>query len=554
MDGTTTENTVDLREYLAILRARKWTILLVTCLVLGSALYFSLSQAPVYTAQAKVLVEPLPSEVVVPQPDPVNLKTQVEIVASEPVAARAREELGLDESLEDILANLDVSGIPETEVLEVRYTSQDPEFAAAAANSFAESYISYRKEKALEDVSSDEESVRRRLNATSSQLAGLTTEIEAARRTGDEGLVATLETSRNVLIARLGVLQQRIDDIAADRATQTGGGSVIEAASVPGVPSAPNHMINVMLGLILGLGLGTGAAFLRERLDDRFRDRGELERTLEVPVLATVPRYRVPRKKEEAKLVTVTSPNDVPAEAYRGLRTNLQFIALQQGIKTILITSPSASEGKTVTTANVANLLAQAGRRVIVVSADMRRPTLEEYFGLSRSGSDSGLAKWLVSDDVDLSSLLKDPGIPNIRVLPSGHAPLNPAELLSSPRLAQLIEALEANADYVLIDSPPVLAVADASIIASQVGGTVLVVDAESTHRSATLHARDELRAVEGRLLGCVFNGFDPGQSPYYYGRYYGRYKPHEEFRANGDSDLSEDGEKKKRGLFRTRK
>ena len=515
------QNQVSLREYLSIIRVRKWTIILSTCLVMATAVGFSLMQTPLYTAQARVLVESIAGESTTFNPlQPVDIQTQIEVVSSESVATLVRNELDLDESIESVLADLSVSAQGETQVVNISYTSVSPPRAQQIAQSFADNYIEFRRGQALEDVVSEEESVQTQVASATEQLNEVTGDLAVAQENEDDALAASLETQRSVLIARLGVLQQQLDDVRSQRSQSSDAGQIIEPATVPDFPSSPNHLRNGVLGLFLGAGLGIGLAFLRERLDDRFRDRSDLERVIEAPVLATVPKYPGP-KKEQSQLVSVSLTSVGAVEAYRSLRTNLQFITSQRDIRSLLVTSPSEREGKSATTANLGVLLAQAGRRVILVSSDLRRPTLGGYFGIAEgSGEEAGLSTWLASGEAEPWDIIKDPGIPNLRVIPSGPVPPNPAELLTSPRATSLIRLLEANADLVLLDSPPVLAVADASVLGSIAGGAVLVVNAGSTHKSATVHARQEIERVGGSLIGAVLNEFDPSTSPYYYSSY----------------------------------
>jgi non-specific protein-tyrosine kinase len=512
---------VDLREYLSVLRVRKWTIISCIVVVTGLAIAFSLLKTPVYTAEARVLVEPIAGETLTINPlQPVDIQTQVEVISSESVAALVRDDLELERSLESILRGLSVSPQGTTQVVRIAYTSTSPDLAQEFAQSFAENYVAFRRGQALEDVVAEEEGIQAQVQSTSEQLRGITEDLAAANRAQDAALAASLETQRSVLIARMGVLQQQLDEARSERSQSSDAGQIIEAALLPEFPSSPNLMMNTILGLLFGAALGVGLAFLRERLDDRFRDRSSLEKTIEAPVLATVPRYSGP-KKGQSPLVSVSLSSVGAVEAYRSLRTNLQFMTSQRKIRSVLLTSPSEQEGKSATTANLGVLLAQAGRRVILISSDLRRPTLGGYFGLVEGMDDvPGLSTWLASDREEPWGIVQDPGIPNLRVIPSGPVPPNPSELLTSPRTAALIRLLEANADLVLFDSPPVLAVSDAAELASVVGGSVLVVNAASTHKSATLHARQELERVGGRLIGAVLNSFDPSNSSYYSSAY----------------------------------
>lgn len=518
MDQQAQETTIDLREYLQVLAFRKWTIVLVVVVILSGTLAFSFTRTPIHKAQAKVLVKALPS--VAGTIPVVDVPTQAEIISSEAVASLVRDELEYRGSSADLLEGLSVESIPDTQVVGVSYSSPQAAFAQEAANAFANSYLEFQETQAVKEVGAQEEAVQNRVDAASRQLNGLNLDLQKAVASKDQALAATLETSRSVLIARLGVLQQELDDLRSDRTAKLDAGEIIESANLPASPVSPNHITNGLLGLLLGLTAGIGLAFLRERLDDRFKDREEVERVLGVPVLATVPRFQ--GEKKESPLISVSQPDSLASEAYRSLRTNLQFIAAQRQIRSVLTTSPSAGEGKTVTTVNLAVALAQAGRRVILVSADLRRPTLERLFGMRedsvQSSKASGLSTWLSEGGKgDLSDLIKDPGIPNIRVIPTGPVPPNPAELLASPLLPELIRTLEKNCDLVIIDSPPILAVADPAIVAIHTGGAILVMDAGTTHRSAVVRAKEELDRVGGNLIGCIFNGFDPATSPYYY-------------------------------------
>jgi capsular exopolysaccharide synthesis family protein len=298
------------------------------------------------------------------------------------------------------------------------------------------------------------------------------------------------------------------------------------------------------MGAIFGLALGVGMAFLRERLDDRFRGRPDVEQAMEAPVLATVPRF--PKERRSRELIVVSEPKGAASEAYRNLRTSLQFLLTQRGAKTLLITSPSEHEGKTATTANLGFALAQAGQNVILVSGDLRRPQLEKYFGVK---AEVGLSTYLLGEVDDIGQIvLGDPSLPGLRLLPSGPVPSNPAELLTSPRVGELVAELEAHSDIVIFDAPPVLPVADSVILGSHVGLAVLILDAANTQRSAAVHAKELLQRVGTEVIGCVLNAFDASGSPYYYEPYYySQYysKPDEDGRSmdtsSDDIDLGSD-------------
>lgn len=520
MNRDTAPAVSDLREHLNVIRARKWTIILVTVLVSVTALALSLRQTPIYESTTKVLVEPIRGD---PQANtpllPVDLATQEQVVASQPVAVLVQEDLGTDLMPSELLEDLRVGGISDSQVLEIRYASPDATFARDVARSFAENYLAYREEQGLEDTLADRRAIQGRVSSTNDQLQEIESQVDDARKANDDDLVSNLETQRNVLIARLGVLQQRLDDLQTATVGQRSGGQVIEPADLPEAPASPNHKLNAALGLFLGLALGTGLAFLRERLDNRFRGREDIERSLNVPSLGTVPRFGNPKGTSSQRFLAAQETGSAASEAYRSLRTNLKFITSQREIRSVAITSSAAGEGKSITTANLAVVLAQDGLRVILLSTDLRRPTLSRYFGVA-DDDEMGLSTWLAQKAPDASAIIRDPGIPNLRLVPSGPVPPNPAELLSSTHFRQLVLSCERSADIVLLDSPPVLAVADAAILATHVGGVLLVVDPTATHRTATSQAKSDIEKAGGRLLGTVINSYDSFETTYTYGSY----------------------------------
>ncbi len=521
MQESPSEHSTQLRQYIGTLRTRKWTIFVVTLAVLGLALFVSFRQTPIYEASSRLQIKPAPntgsdqSFVAFP-----SVVTESEVIASEPVAARVVDALNLDVTPRELLAGVTAQPTnPDiSDIVIVSYRSQDPKLARDVANAVSDQYIRYRREEALETLLAQQRGIQEQIVNVRGQITNLQRRLAEATEEGDAALSARLETELTSESTRLGFLQERLDEVKPDRTAVFCCGEILEAATLPGSPSSPDHTTNGLLGLVLGAALGVGAAFVRERFEDRFRGRPDVERVLGAPVLATVPKYDGNRRGPK-DLITLIDPKGAAAEAYRNLRTSLQFLSSQRGFKTILLTSASAHEGKTSTTANLALVLSQAGRRVVLVSADLRRPTLEEYFDVQ---AEAGLSSWLLDEERDIGNLvLGHPEMPNLYLLPSGPVPSNPAELLTSPRLPELIQSLERQFDIVLIDSPPSLPVADAVILASHVGGVLLIIDAASTSRSAAVHAKEQIERVGGNLLGAVLNAFDPAASPYYYEPYY---------------------------------
>jgi capsular exopolysaccharide synthesis family protein len=220
--------------------------------------------------------------------------------------------------------------------------------------------------------------------------------------------------------------------------------------------------------------------------------------------------------------VAYTEPKSAAAEAYRALRTNIQFASPDRPVHTILATSTRPDDGKSTTIANLAITFATSGSPTVLVDADLRRPHLHRMFDLS---NDSGLTTWVGevaranSDAASVSLPLQATMVPGLKVLTSGPVPPNPAEILASQRVAELLSLLKEAADYVLIDSPPIIAVTDAAVLAPRVDGVLLVVNAGKTRRDLAVKARDMLRQVNATLLGVVLNNASIDKSAYeYYG------------------------------------
>jgi capsular exopolysaccharide synthesis family protein len=539
-----TDHQTDLREYLRVIRTRKWSIILVTLLLTGVALFFSFRQVPVYQSTTKVLVEPFSLNPAQATSTLVDLETEQGLVATQPVAERAAAALGGNRTPASLLSGLSVEVVPNTQFLLIRYSSTDPAFAAAASGAIATSYIEYRRDEQRGRIQTQLTEVTAQLGQARGKLSGVVHTIATAK---NPEVKARATTKRDTLVATITLLEQQQQQLNAQlQAVEQGGGQVVNIAAVPRTPVSPNHIRTGTLAAVLGLVLGTGVAFLRERLDDSIRTRQELERRLDAPVLATVPRISGWRKREDPYLITLKDPKNPVSESYRTLRTNLQFLATKGELQTLLVTSATAGDGKTATATNLAVAMAQAGKRVVLVSADLRRPRAHRFLEAS---NELGLST-VLSEGTPIWHAAKNPGIENLRIVPSGPVPPNPAELLQSERMAEVIKQLRESADLIIIDTPPVLAVADASILAQHADGTLFVVDADTASRAATTQARDQLENAGARVIGAVFNKYDPSQSgayPYYYYYYY-------QSTEGEDGSLSPNGEVKGRGLRKRRR
>ncbi len=288
---------------------------------------------------------------------------------------------------------------------------------------------------------------------------------------------------------------------------------LMDEAELPGGPYTPNHSRDWLMALVLGLALGVAVAYGVEYLDDTVKLPDDVTRRLKLPLLGLVPAVN-------GKLPVLTSavPHDF-GEAFRSLRTSLVFTNGSPGKRTIAVTSTQPLEGKTTTACNVAVALALGGARVMLIDADMRRPGLHRTMGLP---NDVGLSH-VLTGQARVREAVQRTSENNLFVMTAGHVPPNPSELLSSERMRQLIANLEAGPfDWVIIDTPPVLAVTDAVILAPYMSGVVFVIGAEMTRRA---HAERAIQTIQGgkpNIIGAVLNRVDLNRNKYYYSRYYG--------------------------------
>ncbi len=294
----------------------------------------------------------------------------------------------------------------------------------------------------------------------------------------------------------------------------------LNEAVISQAPSSPNVSRNLALGLVLGLLLGAGIALLREVLDTKVRSEADLATITEASVIGTV---RFDDKTAAHPIVMHDDPHGQRAEAYRRLRTNLQFLDLADRPSSVVVTSSVPEEGKSTTAANLAVALADAGSRVVLVDADLRRPSVAEYAGIEGR---VGLTTVLIGR-AEIEDVVQPWKNTTLDILPAGQVPPNPSELLGSRAMANVLKQLTDRYDVVIIDSPPLLPVTDAAVLSNQVGGMLVVVGADRVHKGQLRDSLESLAAVDAHVLGLVMNKVSK-QDNDRYGYSYESYRPHE--------------------------
>lgn len=525
----------ELRGYMTVLRRRKAIIVLTTALVVGVSVALSLLQKPVYRASAEVLLQSRASEQIL-SPDQGQasqvlqdaVQTEIRVMRSRSVRDAVAKKLGYNPAVS-------ISAEDQTHVVTISSQNVSPTRAAREANTYAATFVDVRRDALVKDLLAGADQIRQQIAGIDKAIAALDKPVNALndqitasndpavrqRLTNRrDQLVADNDSKRTSLENRRGTASEQLDklQLSAD-VTQTGGAQIVSEAARPTSRVGPTPKRDAVLSLILGLLLGGALAFLFEYLDDSVRTKDDLDRaTGGLEVVGLVPQVDTWRDRRAAELVSITAPRSSASEAYRGLRTSLQFIGVDRTLKLVQITSPSVSEGKTTTLANLGVALARAGQRVVLVDCDLRRPRLHRFMGVS---NDRGFTSAILGEVTMEEALIAVPDQPRLVLLPSGPPPPNPSEVLSSRIARDLIKSLADVADYVLVDSPPLLPVADAVVVAGFVDAVILVATARSTTKRAARRAIELLRQVDAPLIGAVLNGVG-AEATYAYG--YGGY------------------------------
>ncbi len=361
------------------------------------------------------------------------------------------------------------------------------------------------------------------INALEADIAATQAEI-AALGDPDDALSEFVRLERTRLESqltrdqtRLVVLLSSAEEFRLAMARYTDTITVYAPAELPASPVGSRTLQNTLLGAATGLMIGVGVAFLLEYLDDTIKSPADVKQILPVGVLGTLPRMDQ-WENGRAALVVTEHPLHPIAEAFRSLRTSIQFSGVDRPLRVLLVTSPLPTDGKTFTASNLAAVIAQGGQSVVVIDADLRHSTLHRAFDLPK---EPGLTTALLSPD-RWEQVLQATGVEGLRFIGAGARPPNPAELLASHRFREFLSWLQEEADVVIIDSPPVLAVTDAAVLSTLVDGVMLIADCGETRRPAAVQAAERLLSVGGNLLGVVINRMSSkGDGYYYYYSYY---------------------------------
>jgi polysaccharide biosynthesis transport protein len=473
-----------------VLRERWWLVLLCTLLCIGIAAALSLSSTKQYTAKATLLVRPSNLSALI---NPAQTQTidpareaadALSILQSGAVASRVKHSLHLPESASDLQGRVDATADPNTDIISVAITDPDSQKAALLANGFADALVGYLTQADQGQIAAGQAQI-------SQELAQLS-------KTG------TASSARNVL-------EQALKQVVALRAVTNGDVQIVDHAQRPTSPSSPNLKRNIAISGVLGLILGVALAFVIDLFDRRIKTSEDLERLYGLAALTSVPlRRRRPTNERETQL---------ELEPFRILRDVLHYVSTSETDRVVLVTSAVQAEGKTRVATGLARAIAAASRTVVVVEVDVRRAAVSRQFRLQPQSP--GLVTALAEGGVTTRDLVQPvPEYPGLYVLPSGPFTPTSAELLRLPAMTKVLADLASQFEYVILDCPPLLPVADAQALLDNAMIDVVLVVArpDLTTRDQIRNARTVLRRHPGITVGLIINAVRATVTGYYTG------------------------------------
>jgi non-specific protein-tyrosine kinase len=528
------QTTIELREYILPLLRWWWLLLASVAVATLSSAAFTLAQPALYQSRATIMIG-----AAIDNPNPSGnefwlgqqlANTYADLAKRQSVREATQVALGLT-----WLPGYTINIVPNTQLMELSVIDTDPARAQAVANELVNQLILRSPagkteldrqvfvEQELDELQASIRETKDEIARRQSELANMF----SARQIADaQNQVAALQS-------KLATLQSNYTALLAT--TQRGAANtitVIEQANLPEAPLSSKLGVNVLMAMAIGFTLAAGGAYLLEYLDDSIKNSDDVRKITELSTLGAAP-VLDPEETKGSELVMFTNSQSPAAESYRVLRTNLQFASVDRPLHVLLVTSPGPGEGKSLTVANLGIALAQIGKRVVILDTDMHRPRQHRLFNLVNN---VGVTTALLGDPTALSNCLQPTMVPRLSVLTTGPLPPNPAELLGSQRMQELLNALHQIADMVIMDSPPVTAVADTAVLSTLADGALLVFFAGKTRRETARRAMGALRQVNARVVGAMLNRMPLRGSGYYYYHYYYHYQYHHRYYRRDDS------------------
>lgn len=525
---------MELKHYFSLIWRWAWLIILGILITAVVAFFVSKNTTPIYQSTSRLLIDQAPgagsgndyTQILVEER---LAQTYVELLKTEPILNKTIEQLGLESNLSasQLKSKISVSAPQETQIINISVQDIDSERAALIANTLGQVFIIENQNRESLRYADPINNWEDRLQVIGDEIEGIEIEINALNSLGEEisaeeqATLSRFETNLNEAQIRYTEIFNALNALQIEQAKETSNLIQIEEAKANDNPISPRTMTNVLLAAAVGGMIAVGIIFLIEYLDDTVKTP---EQVLDDTDLTTLGAIAIIKQSDENQgLITQTAPRDPISEAYRVIRTNLDFSSVDEELTSFLVSSASPSEGKSTTAANIAVVIAQTGKKVVLIDADLRRPVQHKKFNLSNN---MGLTTSILDNQTPVLTHLQETKVNNLQLLTSGPIPPNPAELLNSQRMTDVINELKNAVDVIIFDTPPVLTVADASIIGPKVNGALLVLHTGKTRRDALVNAVERLSKTGTHIFGVVLNKVKLDRSGYgYYYYYYSSYE-----------------------------
>jgi non-specific protein-tyrosine kinase len=514
----------EVRRYMDLVWRWAWLLALVTLAAGISAYFISRRLTPVYQATARVLVNEAPNSRSTDYASVLTserlARTYAELLVARPVLEQLVEDKNLLTTYTNLRSRITVTPVRDTQLIDVSVEDTDPVRAAATANDLVNIFILQNQARQSERYQASINSLDAQISSFDGNIAEITDKIDALGDDPDNDaertrLEATL-TQYNQIRASL---LQSLEQVRLAESSSMQNLAMAEEAIAPRSPIRPRALMNAVVASLISLALAIGGIFLHETLDDSLSP-DMVSRQFGLPILGVIARHAT----DGASMVVKTQPRSPVSEAFRSLRTNIQFASVDKPVHTLLVTSPSPEDGKSTVAANLSISLAQSGLRVALVEADLRRPQVHKKMNLPNR---YGLSSVFVQPQSAVNGALQKTEVSNLMAITSGELPPNPAELLGSGRMSDILGQLGKHLDMIVLDTPPVLVVTDSAVLATRVDGVLMVVKPGKTKQAAFRQAIEQLNRVGANILGVVLNDVEVKSSRYrysYYRNYYYTY------------------------------
>ncbi len=519
MENSSSDQTnvnLDLRQYLSSLWQWSWVMILAAIIAGAAAYLISDRMRPFYESSTTVLVNEAPATQATDYSSVLMSKqltsTYAQMMTKDSILNEVIRKAGIVNTIDEVKDWITVSAVRDTQLIQISVITTDPDYSAKIANTVVDVFAEQIQSIQSERFAQSKEALETQLSETNKQITYYSKLVENATSEEDKERLDLKLTQYRSIYANLLLSYEQI---RLSEAQSVSSVVQVELATPDPEPVSPKIFLNTALAAIGGFILAMMIVILREMLDDSIKTPKEIIRKFHLPVLGVINRYR----KELSLPISATDPRSPTAEAYRSLRTNVSYTAVDRPVHTILVTSAEPGEGKSTTISNLGVVLAQNGNRVIITDCDMRHPKMHEYFNLPNR---LGISSLFVQPD-GLKNAIQTTAVSGLSLLTTGALPANPAELMGSKAMQTILSMMRQTADIILIDTPPLLAVTDAAALAPSVDGVILVVQPGKTRSSAFQQSLEQLQQVKARVLGVVLNNVvTKGKS---YGYHYREYR-----------------------------